>query len=76
MTIKLKSDPSIYGVDCPSLKEIRGASLCGFPAALTCFSHELDLVLGGLNERFRDRGRFELNFLLVHKRFMVEIAFT
>ena len=38
-------------------------------------SYYLDFVLGGFNDRFRDRGRFELNFrfLLVHKCFVVEI---
>ena len=30
---------SIYVVDCSSLKEIRGGSLCGLPVALICISY-------------------------------------
>ena len=38
----------------------------------------LDFVLVEFNERFRDCGRFELNFcfILVHKPFMIEMPFT
>ena len=35
----LTCQTSIYGVNCPSLKEIHGASLRGFTVAMICISY-------------------------------------
>ena len=51
---------SMYAVDCSLPKEIRGGSLRSFPVALICINYWFYFILWESNERFRDRGRFDL----------------